>query len=100
MPMHSAGFTGLNFNTQIAKDFIEQWYDYAKNEETFKGAWTNANNEVSEDKRCSGHRHDQSVATFLANKLGMKAIPPHFMQYYYGEKTEINKSTVFYCQGI
>jgi len=36
----------------------------------------------------------------LANKLGMKAIAPNFMQYYYGDKTVINKSTVFYCQGI
>ena len=99
MPMHSAGFTGLNFKDEKAKAFIEQWFEYAKAEETFKGSWTNNNKEVSNDERCSGHRHDQSVATFLANKLVMKAIAPHFMQYKY-ENSSIKDSSIFFCQGI
>ena len=99
MRMHSAGFTGLDFSNDKSKDFIEQWYEYAKAEETFKGAWRNNNNEVSADPRCSGHRHDQSVATYLANKLEMKAIKPCFMQYKY-ENSVINESTIFLCQGI
>jgi hypothetical protein len=99
MPMHSAGFTGLDFSNEKSKEFIEQWFEYAKNEETFKGAWNNNNNEVSTDPRCSGHRHDQSVATYLANKLEMKAIAPYFMQYKY-ENSPINDSSIFFCQGI
>lgn len=99
MPMHSAGFTGLNFKNEKAKAFIEKWFEYAKAEETFKGAWRNDNNEVSGDPRCSGHRHDQSVATYLANKLDMKAIAPYFMQYVY-ETTPINESSIFFCKGI
>lgn len=99
MQMHSAGFTGLDFSNNKSKEFIEQWFEYAKNEETFKGAWKNDNNEVSDDIRCSGHRHDQSVATYLANKLEMEAIKPHFMQYLY-ENVVVNKSSIFLCQGI
>jgi hypothetical protein len=40
--------------------------------DTFKGAWSNGNNEVSQDPRVLGHRHDQTVGSVVAWKLGMR----------------------------
>jgi hypothetical protein len=97
--LHSAGFTGLNFNNEIANDFFNQWYKLAKEEVTFQGDWKNDRNQCSNDERCLGHRHDQTTASFLANKLKMERINPYFMQYDY-DGVLTNQSTIFSCRGI
>lgn len=72
IPMHSAGFTGLNFDKPIGVNFLMEWHRYAMDGDSFKGTWGNENGQMSKDKRCMGHRHDMSVASILRNKLGMK----------------------------
>jgi hypothetical protein len=99
MQMHSAGFTGLCFRDEKVTQFFDQWLKYANEEKTFKGSWTNHNSECSKDKRCLGHRHDQTVASILAHQLEIKRINPTFMQYIYPNTTLID-SVVFGCQGI
>ena len=58
IPMYSAGMTGLDLNNEKAVNFLNEWLRFAKDGETFKGSWQD-------------HRHDMSVASFLAWKLGM-----------------------------
>ncbi len=79
--LHSAGFTGLDFRNPRTMEFLNRWFDYAQKEVTFKGPWNNANNACSADPRCLGHRHDQSVASYLAHVLEMERINPTWMQY-------------------
>lgn len=99
IPLHSAGFTGLNFQNPISTEFFNQWFKYAEEEITFQGAWNNNENKCSEDERCLGHRHDQTTASIIAYKLGMERINPTFMQYKY-DGVDLKEETHFYCQGI
>jgi len=99
IPLHSAGFTGLNFNNPITTEFFNTWFKSAQEEISFKGDWNNVQKQCSQDDRCLGHRHDQTTASIIAHKLGMTRINPHFMQYKY-EGTELKEETRFYCQGI
>lgn len=97
--LHSAGFTGININDDISRTFFETWLNYAKEKETFIGDWNNKEKQCSNDERCLGHRHDQTVASIIAHNLGMNRMNPHFMQYIY-DGTIINESTIFGCRGI
>lgn len=72
LPMFTAGFTGLNFDRSIGVNFLMEWHKYSKDGESFCGTWGNENGQMSKDLRCKGHRHDMSVASILAHKLGMK----------------------------
>lgn len=97
--LHSAGFTGLNFNNPLTNDFFNAWYECAKKEITFIGDWNNKNKQCSNDERCLGHRHDQTVASIIAEKLEMERIEPNFMQYFYDGTTKL-ENTIFACRGI
>jgi hypothetical protein len=97
--LHSAGFTGLYLKNPVTLDFLNRWYTYAVNETTFKGGWNNNDKQCSEDDRCLGHRHDQSVASFIAHKLGMVRTEPKFMQYKFDNVPVLN-TTFFLAQGI
>jgi hypothetical protein len=59
IPMYSAGMTGLNLKDETAIKFLDDWLNFAKDGETFVGDWKD-------------HRHDMSVASFLAHKYNMK----------------------------
>ena len=97
--LHSAGFTGINFQNEVANEFFNTWFSYAEKEITFKGAWSNYNKECSEDQRCLGHRHDQTTASIIAHNLQMDRTDPHFMQYLFNG-TQLNQETIFACRGI
>jgi len=62
---------GLDFRHDVASEFLAKWYEKSVDGKSFRGAWTNDNQEVSTDPRVTGHRHDQTIATILAYKLGM-----------------------------
>jgi hypothetical protein len=97
--LHSAGFTGLNFQNELATKFFDKWFQYAKEEITFCGDWNNNQKQCSDDDRCLGHRHDQTTASIIAHQLEIERINPHFMQYeYIGVETKEN--TIFNCRGI
>ena len=99
IPLHSAGFTGLNMQNKVTTQFFNEWFKCASEEITFKGDWNNNQKQCSADERCLGHRHDQTTASIIAHQLVMKRINPHFMQYKW-EGTELKNETIFYCQGI
>lgn len=99
MPMHSSGFTGLNLKNETSFEFLKQWHERAVEGTTFIGAWDNKNKSCSQDERCLGHRHDQSVSAIIAYNLGMKITNPFFMQYDY-DGVEPTKDCVFLARGI
>jgi len=99
IPLHSAGFTGLNFKNELANTFFEKWLQKAKEEKTFIGDWNNNNRQCSQDERCLGHRHDQTTASIIAHQLEMNRINPHFMQYDY-DGVITKQETIFNCRGI
>ncbi len=99
MHMHSAGFTGLDIRNPVSLAFLHEWHSYSQREATFKGAWNNSNNACSTDPRCLGHRHDQSVATYVSHVLGMEKVTPRFMQYHL-DNSPINDSTHFLARGV
>jgi hypothetical protein len=97
--LYSAGFTGLNFKNEKTIQFFDRWFKLAKEEKTFIGDWNNNNKQCSQDERCLGHRHDQTVASILSHILGLNKINPTFMQYIF-DNTEIKTETIFPCRGI
>lgn len=99
IPLHSAGFTGINFQNPIASEFFDKWFKSAQEEIAFKGAWNNSEKQCSQDERCLGHRHDQTTASIIAHQLGMERINPTYMQYNY-DGIELKEETHFYCRGI
>jgi hypothetical protein len=97
--LFSAGFTGLNLQNKLSQLFFERWLYFASKKTTFMGDWNNNQKQCSQDVRCLGHRHDQSVASILSHTFGLKKIAPTFMQYIY-TGTKIKDETIFGCQGI
>jgi len=100
----SGGFMGFDFTNENVKKFFKEFYEYAKEGSCFRGSWKNVNNEVSVDKRVSGHRHDMSVGSILMYKLGMYIYPNNIFFDYYAwhqkYKTKKDLSNIYFtCEG-
>jgi len=85
IPEVNACALGLNLHAPIAVQFLEAWHDAALREIPFRGtperleSWNdyrdvkwNRSGRISADRRVRGHRHDQTVASILARRLGME----------------------------
>lgn len=70
LPMLMSGFMGFNMKRFSSHSFLLQFFSKMA-EGCFNGAWTNRDQSCSADPRVLGHRHDQTVASLLALKLGM-----------------------------
>lgn len=81
----NAAAIGLNLADGLGGEFLERWYDEAREGTAFRGvasqsddardAWKvkwNRGGRASADPRVRGHRHDQTVAGVLAHRLGME----------------------------
>jgi hypothetical protein len=85
--MFSAGLLGLNKNSEIAMQFLDQWEASAK-AGCFRGDW-------------SDHRHDMTAGSIIAQRLGMKYQTGGTHLAYIGPGYSAPKPGVtFYCQGI
>lgn len=85
--MFSAGLLGLNFNSEIAKEFFNRWERSAVDGH-FRGSWKT-------------HRHDMTCGSIIASQLGMKyQRGATHMAYIGGGYPEPSKDVVFHCQGI
>jgi hypothetical protein len=84
IPMLMGICMGFNMSTDICKEFLKRWLEKANDGITFPGCWHNNHNEVSDDPRVLGHRHDQTAASIIAHQLNMKLIISHltYFQYY------------------
>lgn len=72
---------GFDVEHPDAKQFLEQYILAAVDEVSYHhstpdtrkyGDWTNEHLQVSNDLRVKGHRHDQSVASIIIAKMGLK----------------------------
>lgn len=100
IPLLCGGIMGLNFDFEVTREFFSQYFQRA-HDGSFRGSWTNANQEVSKDEGVLGHRHDQSCASIIAHKLGMKTLhsPPIF-SYRAGNDENIKEETIFALEGL
>lgn len=76
LPMIMACVMGFDFRSAPALKFFDQYIEGARNG-AYEGDWKNGNGQVSTDFRVKGHRHDQSVASIIAAKMGIKPLHPH-----------------------
>lgn len=85
--MFSAGYMGLNKNSEIAMLFFKQWKESAL-AGCFRGDW-------------SDHRHDMSCGSIIAQRLGMRYQRGGSHVAYIGQGyTAPEPNVVFYLQGI
>lgn len=85
--MFSAGLLGLNKNSQVAMQFLDEWEASAK-AGCFRGDWKD-------------HRHDMTCGSIIAQRLGMKYQRGGTYLSYIGPGYSAPAPTsVFYCQGI
>lgn len=105
--LYSAGLTGIDLNFPNSIHFLDKWFEYANDGVSFQGSWKNKNLCVSKDKRVKGHRHDMSVASFIAYDLKMKIFPNNtffsYYEWYDKYKNDLNYNTdnvCFLAQGM
>lgn len=85
--MLSSGVLGLDLDSEIGYKFFDHWTQ-AMRDGIFNGDWHN-------------HRHDQTAASLIAFKLGMKLQPGNTF-FVYGKETEptISEQTVLLADGV
>jgi hypothetical protein len=83
MPMYMACCMGLDLDNPRSAEFLRRLTLRALDGVSLPGAWRNENHEVSQDPRCQGHRHDQSIGSLIAAQLGMEAIIAHYSYFAY-----------------
>lgn len=85
LPEVNAAAIGLHFGSRLAVEFLESWLEAARAQVAFRGipeplqSWDdyedvkwNGSRRVSADPRVHGHRHDQTVAGILADRLHLE----------------------------
>ena len=73
--MYDGGFLGLKLTDPKSTMFLNKMVELSEDGLSFQGAWTNEKNQVSNDPRVKGHRHDMSVGTMLAKHMRFKTAP-------------------------
>lgn len=87
MTMMSAGLIGFNLKSELAMQFLYEWEQSAK-----AGCFIGSHED---------HRHDQSCASIIAQRLGMKyQRGGEFMSYIGPGYSQPEAGSVFYLQGI
>ena len=85
--MLSSGVLGLDLDNPLAYQFFDQWCEAMRNG-IFNGDWNN-------------HRHDQTCASLIAHKLGMKLQDGNtFFVYGNDDEPTISDKTVLLADGI
>lgn len=97
IPMISAGILGLNFGTELAREFFARWKN-AMHAGCFKGAWTNPAYVEGGEMRNRGHRHDQSCASIIAHGMGMTLQPKEVYDMY--ARAEMPETVEFALRGM
>jgi len=80
MPQIMACVMGFDLRNDTTKEFLKQYYARSL-DGSYRGAWRNENNCCSTDPRVKGHRHDQTAASVIAYKLGMRNLNVNKVSY-------------------
>ena len=98
MPEITTSFFGLDMARRDSKIFLEDWMAYAKDGETFiVEPRDNDKGQCSSDPRVKGHRYDQTAASVIVERLGMKRI---LMPYYYAYYSKSGPRTICVNKGM
>jgi len=98
IPEITSSFFGLDMESDGGKKFLEGWTAYANDGETFiVNPNTNDKGQCSKDSRVRGHRYDQTAASVLVQRLGMKKTHCPEFYAYFQNKTE---KTIFVNRGL
>ena len=97
--MISSGVLGFNFNNETTNKFFESWKQSMLNG-MFIGRWDNQLKTESQDERCMGHRHDQSLASLYLDKYNMWISKGNTKLVYATAEQEVADSVVFKAHGI
>jgi len=95
MPEITACVLGLDLSSELGSKFLEDWQS-AADAGLFHADWFNDQMQVSFDDRVKGHRHDQTLATLIADKLGMTKRHEGLFHY---AKTKPSESIIFVSDG-
>jgi hypothetical protein len=76
-PMIMACLMGFNFKNEKANKLFNDYFNATNIKGCYEGDWNNESNQVSQDNRVKGHRHDQSVMSILLAKEKIKPLHPH-----------------------
>jgi len=74
IPQIWATSMGFHRDSITARSFLCSLECLARTD-AFCGPWVNTHGEASSDPRVSGHRHDQTAASVIADRLGMTLTP-------------------------
>jgi len=79
---------GLNFNSDTSTEFLDEWLALSLDGITFPGPkWSGINgwpHTASIDIRVKGHRYDQTAASVIATRLGMRNwMPRHIFDHFF-----------------
>ena len=69
-PQTLAGVLGVNLASERGRAFLDRWRG-ARDAGAFNGPHSNAHGEASSDRRCLGHRHDQTAASAIGWQMGI-----------------------------
>lgn len=97
IPDLSTSEVGVNLSNPLASKFFERWLHSAR-----KGMWDTSREHAggSEDSRYKFDRQDQSCASVIAGKLGMKLHPNLLYSGYANDKGIYNDERIFVMRGI
>jgi len=78
----SGGIVGLDITKSVAVKLLDLWHAKATDGVSFVGSHSNRQKQVSQDKRCKGHRHDMPSLSYFVKELGIPRMsPPKYFAY-------------------
>lgn len=96
----NAGFLGLNFASDAACRFFDEW-KLSMDAGCFVGKWDNKQHTESMDERCTGHRHDLSAGSIIAQRMGMiLQSSQEWLQYGGPYDQRLNEKIYIMAQGL
>ena len=91
IPHIMANSMGFDLSNENSREFLSQYFIHAK-DGSYRGAWKNIHHNVSKDDRVLGHRHDQTVGSVIAWRLGMHNLLVNWTSY---DPNNTNSEIVF-----
>lgn len=110
IPHCATGAVAIDLEHEVGRAFLAQWYHFAVETDAFTGPWTNANYKPTAPQYdgsrrrvapCGpsdvyGHRHDQTVASVIAFRLGIR---PTQQPYLFSYPNRISDTTILVADG-
>lgn len=90
---------GLNLMNPTGYTFFREFYDFATKTDVFSGPWQNTSETPCGPPDVLGHRHDQTVASYLVYCFGMQLTAPPDVFAYGREGEASDPRTILLADG-